>query len=390
MGNFTVVHYQRTTLFRTFSANIQARPRDWAGKPYPLLAAFCLAYTGLDALSPQWVRDPADWQPPATGLTKELVRHFIDFTLVRYPTPEFMYRAWETGNRLHQQWFIHLAAGFNIRKAGGLPWGTTMTKRHAHYFTQAPAWMTIDQALRFGKCICEGGTLKHAKAFATALDWGAIEPDNESFWLKVLRLILKHPALTESQIRAALRQWNELFFEKKFETTASGRLKQYKAPSELHPEQENAMKAMLQLLAPKPEQIGGTRNPGESDSNGLLPACPKKWRHKVKSVRELKNWEVQQLDTAQELINEGLLMQHCVGGYVAQCQKRRAYIFQIFDTRYQQLQFHVTVEVSRYGQIRQVRGPMNRLPNEAEVKAVRAWAKLAGINADCWELNREM
>src|SRR5687768_8843702 len=85
----------------------------------------------------EWVRQPEEWKPRSYNGKRQLsslARHLF----ARYRVPAFMDAAWTEDNasgRLHQEWFIHVGRGENIRKAAGLP--VPLTKMMAHHFLQA-------------------------------------------------------------------------------------------------------------------------------------------------------------------------------------------------------------------------------------------------------------
>ena len=100
-----------------------------------------------------WMRPLSDWQPDAHNPRHQftsLARHLV----ARYDIPAFMDAAWFQGRSAQayqrQSWFLHMAAGRNIRTAD-IP--VAFSKGMAHHFLQAPPHYTIEEALRWGQII---------------------------------------------------------------------------------------------------------------------------------------------------------------------------------------------------------------------------------------------
>src|SRR5262249_16261642 len=89
-----------------------------------------------------------------------------------------------------QGWFLHVGRGQNIRTADlPLPY----TKRMAHEFMQAPADLTIKEAIRWGQIHGLGGSerLMHA-VIGTRLGPPFMHDD---FWITVLQFLIANPML---------------------------------------------------------------------------------------------------------------------------------------------------------------------------------------------------
>lgn len=386
MGNSNVVLYQRTPLFRTLSKHIEARPQNRDGQPLPVLAAFCMAYTGLDKLNAVFIRPVEAWQPPQTGVLKVLVRSFVQHTLVRYPMPEFMYKVWDSDNVLHQQWFIHLGAGRNLRKAEGLPFVQPITKMHAHYFCAAPSWMQVGQALRYGQVLSMGGPVRLAKAVATSRIGTVLDTASDAFWRAVLGQLIKNPGLSATQVRAVIEKWYQMFWVPQYVVSASGRLKLVAPDETLNPISGGGLTEILAMLSPSPELIGQR---GGIPEEVPFPKFSDSWKRKTAKVRDLWPYDIQQLRTTVALREEGRKMNHCVATYSNSCRRGRTFIFAFKNVKGPFSASLLTVEVRQNRQIIQVKGPANRQPTPNERQVVRTWAQLAGLNPDCWDMREE-
>ncbi|HLV81858.1 MAG TPA: hypothetical protein VKT32_16340 [Chthonomonadaceae bacterium] len=145
-----------------------------------------------------WIRAPEEWRPDSRNARKQF-SSLARQQMARYAVPPFMDAAWFAGDnetaRQHQDWFMHIAQGQNIRTAD-LP--IFLTKKAAHHFLQAPRDFPIVAALRWGQIHGMGGDGYLARAVAgTRLV--EILPD-EPFWATVLQFFANSPMLAPAQI----------------------------------------------------------------------------------------------------------------------------------------------------------------------------------------------
>ena len=115
-----------------------------------------------------------------------MVRHL----LALYDVPAFMDSAWFTQTRT-QLWFRHIGRGGNLRTAKRLPF--RITKKMAHYFLQAPADYTVEQAIRWGQVHGLGGSARVAHGLRGTLLGRRF--GHEQFWGTVIRFFVDNPML---------------------------------------------------------------------------------------------------------------------------------------------------------------------------------------------------
>jgi len=108
-------------------------------------------------------------------------------------------------------------------------------------------------------------------------------------------------------------------------------------------------------------------------------------------------WDVQELTTNKQLLQEGKKNRHCVYSYVNRCMNGSSYIFSMrgYNVRYANYNedgvflnwdydlssefTRITIEADRFGHIIQIRGPWNRRVNEKEYVVLRHWAGEKGL-----------
>jgi hypothetical protein len=291
------------------------------------------------------------------------VRDFVRHTLVRYEVPEFLYKAWDpqSGTDRDKQWFIDLAGGASVRKLPG--WPAAFSRAMAHEFRQAPAWMTVGQALYYAQVRSLGGTVRSAKAFARALADAPEYPP--AWWTAVLQLT---DVLETPEVAKLVAYWAGVFAT--FAADGADELPD------------------LQTYWPRPAvALSETSDEAEpSRICGLqslrLPKGP------LYVPKILRRYRVRQVLRSDELIREGQKMQHCVGGYVMPCAHGRSFIFQLTpDVWEHDYTARLTLEVDAGRRLVQAKGQYNRGLTRWEREVVRAWAKYAHIDTSgCWDL----
>ena len=150
--------------------------------------------TGLFALSSHvpTIRQPVKtWRRTSHNTEKQLVS-LINHCFVRYAVPPFFYRVWLNAKKTTQQrWFIDLAQGEDYtRQVGKLP--VAMTKKMGHFFTQAAATLTVEEALRWAQAKGMGGSDSLAQAIAGSC-LSRNEFKEERLWETVIRFLVQQP-----------------------------------------------------------------------------------------------------------------------------------------------------------------------------------------------------
>jgi hypothetical protein len=348
---FDPIH--KDSLFLLFKQYPGFRPCDTEGNPVSPLCAWMVEKTGVYALGMPLVRSLETWVIPPKMDYATLLRSFINHVLVKYPVPEFFYQVWNGGSQLHKQWFAHLGSGKNFRTAPSIPQG--LNNRITHHFLLAPRWMTLAQALTYGRVKGMGGTEKLAKAFARSPLGDHLDMDLR--YGNLIQLYIQDSELTIPMIKPTLA-----FFTKKYIVEQAddfpwdarvflGRMKEAK-------DREIFEKNFLDLK--KTEfKTHITRRPV------------------TEIVIEKQIFQFSQIKNAFTLLDEGKLMRHCVGGYINACKRGDCSIWSV-NLRHEghNLNKRFTIEVRKNKAIAQVRGLYNRAATEQETKAVYAWAAM--------------
>jgi hypothetical protein len=352
--------------------------------------------TSLDALMmlvlrhDQWIGHVENWLPESDGAAEQLAslaRHL----LTRYYVPPFLNAGWFEGftspGRMHQDWFVHIGTGKNIRRAE-LP--VRLTEKAAHYFMQAPRDATIVGALRYGQVLALGGDAYLAQAIAES-KLGSILPDEE-FWASVLHFFVNHQELNLSDVGPIV----DYLYTQRFgegEPPPEGTIIDLDAaPDPGLTMKGRTLQALLRRVEEWHEKLArSSKRPRTSwQPSGIAPfRTDQPDRFKV-----AHSWLVRELLSSQELMEEGREQKHCVFGYGANCVNGSCSIWSLRvragnDVRFRRL---LTIEVNNGRRaVVQVRGRCNktlgasrrseRMRTAGEI--LRRWARESRLSIAC-------
>jgi len=273
-----------------------------------------------------WIRPVEEWRPKSHSLRRQfgsLARHL----LARYDIPAFMDLAWfeedgETARR-QQGWFAHIGSGGNIRTAD-IP--VRFSKKMAHCFLEAPAGSSIQEALRWGQVIGQGGGEHLAEAILRSR-LGRVFA-NEDFWEKVIIFLVEQPMLDPAWVGPIV----DYIFRQKYdhqEVVLPDGMVEYREP----PEPNFGMKSrsIFKLLrqvekwqAQEAKEQKRRRRLWKSSGMGGFSYT----EFDEETGRELY-WTVQELLSTRELHQEGKEMRHCVSSYGRRCQSGKISVWSL-------------------------------------------------------------
>jgi hypothetical protein len=334
------------------------------------------------------LRDPATWK--RRGRTQaSLTHHFVRYVFARYHVPRFLDQAWQDqlpylaqadGRPTPKQLlFIHLAQGGSVLTAPYQP--VRLTKRMAHWFMQAPAYYTIDQAFRFAQVMGLGGDEN--------LAWWVIqsnigEPTGEDdFWLSVIALFARQAMFDNSHLPDIVEYVNH----RKFERTRA-RDGREQGP----PEPGFSMKGRTALALLRQTETW------KAENNLLNRADPGQLTWRPGPVPGGDCWGLHEgqgavynfteLMDGEQLRAEGKAMKNCVLTHARSCYFGYGAIFSVTATTNQQPSKRVaTLELDiEKRQVYQVRAKCNQRITPETEKVIRQWAKERKLTLNKWAL----
>ena len=275
----------------------------------------------------EWQRSLEDWQPDTRNAHRQfgsLARHL----LTRYAVPGFMDRVWFEGTdaraELHQDWFLHIGRGQNIRTAA-LPF--PLTKMAAHWFARSPEDFSVEAALRRGQIRAMGGNESLVRAvIATRLGHDLETLPDHEFWQSVIHFFVNNPMLDTDWIQPIV----DFIYERKFtpreEHSPDGQTivlepieptfsMKGRAPAALQIRVEAwhrqlAKETRKSFLQWEPSGIGAYAGNAPDPNTG-------------KTVQ----WQIVELLDSAALKTEGKTMHHCVASYDRSCERGQTSIW---------------------------------------------------------------
>jgi len=315
---------------------------------------------------PFWIRDIGDWRVPDRP-RDEMIESLVDHLFARYPVPTFLYREWFYQEALPSIklmcWFILIGQGASLHRASRVM-GWNVPK------TLAPILPTVPRQERgvYGCIWAEvarlGGTdsvfRQIIRSAGFVLDPFAPEraahAGTRRFWQDTVKWFIGHRTGLNDEdadtiLGWAMHMWTEAC--RRGPEPESGCLRFNWG--DLSPERARRLARAYyqQLWSNVPEEEWATRG----------------WDWRSGTV-DGGGWEIVELVTGAELVEESAAMHHCVRTYARRCAAGQSAIFSARRAG----QRILTIEVDPMRrEIVQVRGSCNRQPDANEEAVVRRW-----------------
>ncbi|MES9940310.1 MAG: PcfJ domain-containing protein [Candidatus Thiodiazotropha sp. 6PLUC2] len=320
-----------------------------------------------------WIRDLENWTPNTHNMHGQfcaLISHLFE----EYPAPEFMRSAWFRMDEVadnYRDWYLTVVSGKNIRSAE-LPF--PFTKKLAHHFMHAPAFCSIEQAIKWGEIHALGGDENLAKAVIASRIGEAMS--HKKFWDSVFQFFVENPMLDRAHIAPII----DFLYAQKFEVreciTAPG------VVEHIHPPQPNlSMKGRTaeSLLRQVERWHGNLAKSNDAQKyffkKSGIPEFRQKTGEEKQDIRIIR-----ELLSGAELIKEGREMRHCVASYARRCSLGHCSIWAMeYVSAKGSIEKHQTIEITKDKHIVQSRGKSNRLPTPSEFNIIKKWAQTAGL-----------
>jgi len=321
-----------------------------------------------------WLRPVEDWRPP-TPLSRKYraIRQFLSlarYLLAKYPVPRCLASAWFLGDtpeaREYQRWYMHIASGKNIRKAG-IP--TRITKRVAHLFQRENGLHHRPiLSLRRVQMMALGAHVRLADAVAWSKIGSGLQSDEE-FWESVMCFFVNnYPMLALNYVDPIVDYIRHMKFEPERIQQDDGSIIEGPPP---HPEYTMKGRGADKLIRQVDEWHAGLSGLEhlplrQWESTGIRPF---RYEEVDDEVNRRVEWSISELVTSAQLAVEGRVMHHCVGSYTERCESRKTSIWsmRVVDLEAEEPEpMHVlTIAVDpQHRAVTESRGKCNARPNE--------------------------
>lgn len=335
----------------------------------------------IAAYSKNWIRDPESWVGISSSHPREILHHLLRHLFARWEIPAFFDNAWLVRGDLiflERDWYCHLAQGFSLRKVQGMP--PSITSRALHLAMDAPHYLTVRQALRWGQIKALGGS---AEFLAEVLKSRMVNDlSNDVIWSRqfekwiaardfhprhfgliadtLLELIRKDDA-QQAEVLVKLPLNELLSYSRRFWQTLL-RLTRIEQPDVLRNDIycPNLRYELHHIAATQWARLPRTK--------------PFDFIYQEKACR------IVELTHQWQLVAESRAMKHCVDTYGKTCKLGRCSIFSVRTDEIVHGKIvptsHLTIEVDRRSRrIVQVRGRRNQYVFPQRIQLLRKWAE---------------
>ena len=331
------------------------------------------------------LRDIEDWKPKRTKPTT-IIRELLQHLFANYPVPIFLEKGFQKNHFESMYLYIHIGAGNSIKKFPFLP-SLNLTTKYLHNIQFAPADCTYSEAFRYAQVIGMGGDeylfncLMNSKLhdYTNATD-NKLKLEKDDFWITVIKFFIDNPMISPDKI-------SEIIDYIDFQKYNQRRIVHDGGKVTYHIEQPNfTMKGRtpMSLLNQSEAWHQVTmmnahrlKQHGEWEPSNIPDGLFNNGDYK---------YEIIQLVTAGELVQEGNRMHHCVASYANSCSKGHCTIFSFRVTNYQlklKGESEITLEI-RNKTLVQARARYNKKPHEYYMRMVKDWAEHNEINVSRW------
>jgi hypothetical protein len=280
--------------------------------------------------------------------------------------------------RTQQAWFKHVGRGGNIRTAEGLP--VSLTKKMAHLFLQAPAALTIEEALRWAQVVGQGGPESMAQAlFATRL---GTTFEHEEFWSTVIHFFVSNAMLDPDYAGPIVDYIHHQKYVPQEIVHPGGRVERRDPPQPHFSMKSRSIARLLEQVDRWHAQLAKeTRLPaGHWPASGIGEFDEEEVLDDGRKIR----WAIRELLSARELVVEGRLMNHCVATYAQNCQsgKTSVWSLRLEDGRGGDYRVMTIAVDNRTRRITEARGRYNARPNASFERTARQRELAQGYRGD--------
>jgi hypothetical protein len=341
---------------------------------------YILAIQRMTDFKEFWIKDFKNWKKKSHSRDRQYLE-IVKFLFCKYEVPFFMTRVWMRYDSKAKpetlKWFIDIAQGKNIRNSENLP--IPLTKKMAHVFLQAPDDFSPFEAFRYAQINNMGGNMRTVKGvLATSIGNNF---NNNVFWTSVIKFFIDNPMLDTEQYGTIIDCIRNI----KYENRRILRNERFVDVGPEHPGfvmKDRTANALLTAVDKWHKQM-----------NKLSSGVTTKWEpfrynnfsYTVGKDDNKRTYYIKQLLTAAELHTEGRHMGHCVASYKTSCSAGRTSIWSLnFDSVTACNTRLVTIEVNREGNIAQIRGKGNRLPDRYEMGIIEQWATKENLHVSKW------
>lgn len=334
---------------------------------------------------PNWVRSPDLWRIKSHNTYRQF-SSILRNLFCLYEMPDFMDKIWLQPNPRDISWYFHMGKGLNIRTAEDLP--IPFTKKMAHHFCKAPSSYQINEAIRYGQVLSIGGNARLADCLReTRLCREFGTPNSETFWESVIRWFSVQAMFDYTNVGPIIDYVHNQRFVPTTEIVDGIAERRPPLEPNLTMNGRNP-ETLLRQVHEWHAQLNRARRGARYNAYQRQYADLKWAKSTIRDFeftegqdKNKKTWRIQELLTSEELQDEGRQMSHCVSSYAYSCHEGRSTIWSMNKQDRLGRTRELTIEVSMADRkIVQIRGKMNKMPNDQQLIVINRWAQQARLS----------
>lgn len=315
-----------------------------------------------------WKRSPKTWRPKSRNTHKQFLE-LTEYLFSDFRLPAFLCTAWfrqDAISKRYRSWYLLLGNGRNIREAALT---VPLTKKMAHHFLQAPADITIEEALLYARVRGLGGNEPLAHAFIGSKL--RHKTQNLTFWNTVIQFFVNHPTFECKHVAPVVDFIHAQKFKVRERVTRSGQVEQVLPPHPNFTMKKRTPASLIQQVKRwhdelAKERLTENRFFKRSGINGFQTITTTKKTELL--------WSIDEILSGRDLIEEGRLMRHCVAIYAYECIHSQSSIWTLTSLEQDNFVKHLTIEIEEGRKLVQARGKFNRRPTKPEFEILKKWA----------------
>lgn len=316
----------------------------------------------------QMVRSVDTWTP-CKGSAMVKFRHLVRHCFCTYSVPAFMEKIWLNGSDEDRKFFLEVADGkpvygnWFLREAA-------MSRKIAHQFRNAPAHCTIVEAVRWAQV----RVIRKDKLLFRAISKSFLGRSlkNDEFWLQVIHWMAREEKIDHRKVRLILRY---IAYQKFGEFHVGKQIVPFPAPKPKFKIAGKHFSTLARLAEEFFEKLAVDFGWQVSEWTPMM--LPNRdWEFTEADAPLKGKFKLIQLTTHEQLVKEGLRMDHCVATYLDNCQDGDCSIWSLRKVNGDEEKPLATIELENSKMtLEQVRAFKNRRPKEEEIELIREWAK---------------
>ncbi len=338
-----------------------------------------------------WIQNPQYWVKNSRNPYKQ-TESLINYLFCKYKAPTFLMDCWYKTNSaekesIYQSWFFHLSSGKSARTLPNICF-KGWTKKLAHDFVNTNNVSSpVDALIKVISKNSGGNNRLYPYFYISKIQEGLLDATQSEFWFSFIEYFSKQGMFDYEHISHIADYVYNIKYEyqgdrkpenPKYEIRRKNLNTVLKEAEDWMVQLQRFAKAMgiARRGVARTEQIINQKKHFETK---WAKAHNVKWEH-VKTVKVGKEkvkvtYFIKELNTGQELFDEGRTMNHCVYSYIGSCVSGKC---RIYSLREQSTQGSIlTIEV-RNGTLVQIKGKGNRRMQSDEQNVIEQWCQAIG------------